>query len=53
MLLYAHAQLPLWREVACYLGHETKKGTPVLQTTARYTRVSREQVKEKLRYIKG
>jgi site-specific recombinase XerD len=40
-------------EVAYYLGHVTKKGTPAIQTTARYTQVSREQVKEKLRYIKG
>jgi site-specific recombinase XerD len=40
-------------EVAYYLGHVTKKGTPAIQTTARYTQVSREHVKEKLRYIKG
>ncbi len=40
-------------EVAYYLGHVTKKGTPAIQTTARYTQVSREQVKEKLRRIKG
>jgi hypothetical protein len=40
-------------EVAYYLGHVTKKGTPAIQTTARYTQVSREQVKEKLRQIKG
>lgn len=40
-------------EIAYYLGHVTKKGTPAIQTTARYTQVSREQVKEKLRYIKG
>ena len=40
-------------EVAYYLGHVTKKGTPAIQTTARYTQVSREQVKEKLRYMKG
>lgn len=40
-------------EVAYYLGHVTKKGTPAIQTTARYTQVSREQVKEKLRYVKG
>jgi site-specific recombinase XerC len=29
-------------EVAYYLGHVTKKGTPAIQTTARYTQVSRE-----------
>ena len=40
-------------EVAYYLGHVTKKGTPAIQTTARYTQVSREQVKEKLRLIRG
>jgi len=40
-------------EVAYYLGHVTKKGTPAIQTTARYTQVSRQQVKDKLRLIKG
>jgi hypothetical protein len=40
-------------EVAYYLGHVTKKGTPAIQTTVRYTQVSREQVKEKLKNIKG
>lgn len=40
-------------EVAYYLGHVTKKGTPAIQTTVRYTQVSREQVKEKLKYIRG
>jgi integrase len=40
-------------EVAYYLGHTTKKGTPAIGTTARYTQVSREQVKEKLKHIKG
>jgi len=40
-------------EVAYYLGHITNKGTPAIQTTARYTQVSREQVKEKLKQIKG
>ena len=40
-------------EVAYYLGHVTKKGLPAIQTTVRYTQVSREQVKEKLRAIKG
>lgn len=38
-------------EVAYYLGHITKRGTPAIQTTARYTQVSREGVKEKLRLI--
>ena len=40
-------------EIAYYLGHVTKKGTPAIQTTARYTQVSRQQVKDKLRQIKG
>ncbi len=40
-------------EVAYYLGHITKKGTPAIQTTARYTQVSREHVKAKLGHIKG
>ncbi len=40
-------------EVAYYLGHVTKKGVPAIQTTVRYTQVSREQVKEKLKNVKG
>ncbi len=40
-------------EVAYYLGHVTMKGTPAIQTTARYTQVSRAQVKEKLRLLRG
>jgi site-specific recombinase XerD len=40
-------------EVAYYLGHVTKKGTPAIQTTVRYTQVNREHVKEKLRNIRG
>ena len=40
-------------EVAYYLGHVTKNGTPAIQTTVRYTQVSREQVKEKLRHVRG
>jgi len=44
-----------WRieEVAYYLGHVTKKGTPAIGTTARYTQVSREDVRAKLRQITG
>ena len=34
-------------EVAYYLGHVTRKETPAIGTTARYTQVSREDVKEK------
>jgi len=40
-------------EVAYYLGHVTKKGTPAIQTTARYTQVSREQVRGKLERLRG
>ncbi|MDP9485840.1 MAG: tyrosine-type recombinase/integrase [Actinomycetota bacterium] len=40
-------------EVAYYLGHVTKKGTPAIATTARYTQVSREDVREKLRDLGG
>lgn len=40
-------------EVAYYLGHVTNRGTPAIQTTARYTQVSREHVKKKLKDIKG
>jgi hypothetical protein len=42
-----------YRGGAYYLGHVTKKGTPAIQTTARYTQVSREHVKDKLRLISG
>ncbi len=40
-------------EVAYYLGHTTKKGTPAIQTTVRYTQVSREEVRDKLKDLKG
>ena len=40
-------------EIAYYLGHTTKKGTPAIQNTTRYTQVSREQVREKLQLVKG
>lgn len=40
-------------EIAYYLGHVTVKGTLAIQTTARYTQVSRAQVKEKLKGLKG
>lgn len=40
-------------EVAYYLGHTTKKGTPAIQTTVRYTQVSREEVKDKLGSLRG
>ena len=40
-------------ELAYYLGHITRKGTPALQTTVRYTQASREQVKAKLDLLTG
>lgn len=40
-------------EIAYYLGHTTKKGTPAIQTTVRYTQVSREEVKDKLMDLGG
>ena len=40
-------------EIAYYLGHITARGTPAISTTARYTQVSREQVKTKLRLLRG
>lgn len=40
-------------EVAYYLGHTTNKGTPAIGTTARYTQVSRQEVKEKLGALRG
>ena len=39
-------------EIAYYLGHITQSGTPSIQTTVRYTQVSRSQVREKLRLLK-
>jgi len=53
---FAHrARKACWtlEEVAYYLGHVTKKGMPAIQTTAKYTQVSREQIKEKRKRIKG
>ena len=38
-------------EIAYYLGHVTAQGLPAIQTTVRYTQVSREQVKNKLRLL--
>jgi site-specific recombinase XerD len=39
-------------ELAYYLGHLTRKGTPAIQTTIRYTQVSRAQVRDKLHLLK-
>lgn len=40
-------------ELAYYLGHTTKRGTPALQTTIRYTQASRDQVRNKLGSLIG
>lgn len=40
-------------ELAVYLGHITKGGTTSIQTAARYTQPSMDQVKEKLLKMKG
>jgi site-specific recombinase XerD len=40
-------------EIAYYLGHITRKGTPALHTTVRYTQASRQQVKDKLKLLGG
>lgn len=40
-------------EIAYYLGHITKAGTPAIATTIRYVQVSRQAVKGKLKDIKG
>ena len=40
-------------EVASYLGDVSKQGVPTIHTTVRATPVSREQVKLKLKDIKG
>jgi integrase len=38
-------------EVAVSLGHVTKKGTPAVSTTARYTQPSRTQIQQKLKVV--
>lgn len=38
-------------EIAYYLGHTTKRGTPAIQTTMRYVQASREQIKTKLQQL--
>lgn len=40
-------------EVAYYLGHLSKTGAPAIQTTIRYTQVSREHVRPKLHQLRG
>jgi site-specific recombinase XerD len=53
---FAHrARAKGWRleELAYYLGHVTQQGGPAIQTTARYTQVSRKDIKTKLRLLGG
>jgi site-specific recombinase XerD len=53
---FAHRALEAgWtlEETSYYLGHVTFRGTPAVQTTIRYTQVTRAQVKEKLKALKG
>ncbi len=53
---FAHrARAQGWRleELAYYLGHVTQQGGPAIQTTARYTQVSRKDIKAKLRLLGG
>jgi integrase len=40
-------------EIAAYLGHQTKDGTPALATTGRYTLPSRQQLKEHIQNLPG
>ena len=40
-------------ETAYYLGHITLRGTPAVQTTVRHIQMTRAQVKERLKMLKG
>lgn len=40
-------------EIAVYLGHQTKDGTPAIATTVRYTLPSRQQLKERIQELPG
>lgn len=40
-------------EIAVYLGHQTKDGTPAITTTARYTQPGRKQIRARLQKLKG
>lgn len=40
-------------ELAYYLGHVTVRGTPALQTTMQYSQMTRAQLKDKLKRLKG
>lgn len=40
-------------EIAVYLGHQTRAGTPAITTTVRYTLPSRKQLKRRLKMLAG
>jgi integrase len=40
-------------EIAVYLGHQTKDGSPAIATTARYTLPTRQQLKQQLQRLPG
>ena len=40
-------------EIAVYLGHQTKAGTPAIATTVRYTLPSRKQIKQQIHRLSG
>lgn len=40
-------------EIAIYLGHIDNKGKPAIQTTVRYTQPTQEQLRSKLKDLKG
>jgi site-specific recombinase XerD len=40
-------------ELAVYLGHQTEDGMPAIHSTVRYTLPTRQQLKERLRQMKG
>jgi site-specific recombinase XerC len=53
---FAHrARVAGWtlEELAFYLGHVTRRGTPAVQTTVRYTQASRDQLRARLKLIEG
>ncbi|NJM93666.1 MAG: site-specific integrase [Cytophagales bacterium] len=40
-------------ELAFYLGHVTRQGSPAIQTTVRYTQVSRQAIQARLEQMEG
>jgi hypothetical protein len=51
--LGTHLWLGVLEEIAYYLGHVTLRGMPAVQTTVRHTQMTRAQVREKLKVLKG